>query len=261
MSGVFVLAAILTPLAAPAELMLNQGSLRPPLTLGIVRELVNTPSLRRITLAATLGSILMGQFFSSFTLVFSGVADSPLMRALFYTLNGALVVIIQLPVSQVVERSLLRGSSVQSVLVAGVCILGLSMPLFAARSGTIGVVLVCCGVVLFSLGETVFTPILNVAFANATEGRPVVESMNMRQITSAAGESIGVWAGLSLLVSLTAHQFDILYWVGLFTLAAMTLLTLIPRLWRTNNASIALRVSNGDDRRSADGEDRHRVHR
>lgn len=163
-----------------------------------MRELVNDPKVRQITLAATSGSILMGQFFSSFSLVFSNVTTSPLLRALFYSLNGALVVIVQIPVSMIVERKLRAGTSEQKILVAGVCILGVAMPFFSAKSGPIGVMIVACGVVIFSFGETVFTPILNVSFANVTEGRPVVEAMNMRQLTSAVGETLGVWIGLSV---------------------------------------------------------------
>ncbi|MFF1828218.1 MFS transporter [Paenarthrobacter sp. NPDC058040] len=228
-SAVFVVAAVFAPLAAPAGVMLNQGSLRPPLTLGIVRELFNSPSARRITLVAMLGSILMGQFFSSFSLVFAGVADEPMIRALFYTLNGVLVVIVQIPVSYLVERRLQRGTSALSILVFGVCILGLSMPLFAAREGVAGIVLVCLGVVLFTVGETIFTPILNVAYANTAEGRPVVESMNMRQLTSAVGEGVGAWAGLSVFVSLSGSQFGLVYWLGLLVLSALTLFALVPR--------------------------------
>lgn len=225
-SAIFLVAAVSAPMAAPPELMLNEGSLRPPMGLGILRELVNDPKVRQITLAATSGSILMGQFFSSFSLVFSNVTTSPLLRALFYSLNGALVVIVQIPVSMIVERKLRAGTSEQKILVAGVCILGVAMPFFSTKSGPIGVMIVACGVVIFSFGETVFTPILNVSFANVTEGRPVVEAMNMRQLTSAVGETLGVWIGLSVYTTLVSHRLSLIYWCGLAAVAAMCMWTL-----------------------------------
>mgnify|MGYP000855608469 CR=1 FL=1 len=247
-SAVFLVAAVSAPMAAPLGLMLNRGSLRPPMGLGILRELISEPKVRLITFAATAGSILMGQFFSSFSLVFSSVTTSPLLRALFYALNGALVVIIQMPVSLVVERKLRAGASVQRILVIGVCILGAAMPFFSAKNGLLGVVLVTCGVIIFSFGETVFTPILNVAFANATEGRPVVEAMNMRQLTSAVGETLGVWMGLSVFTSLTGHRLGLIYWCGLVVVAALCLLTLPARSTDKYAVTAAVRLQDGHGR-------------
>lgn len=91
------IAAILAPMAAPKGVMMSEGSLRPPMGIKIFRELFRTADARKITIIALIGSILIGQFFSSFSLVFSAIATSSMMRSLFYTTNGVLVVLIQIP--------------------------------------------------------------------------------------------------------------------------------------------------------------------
>ena len=217
------IAAILAPMAAPKGVMMSEGSLRPPMGIKIFRELFRTADARKITIVALIGSILVGQFFSSFSLVFSAIATSSMMRSLFYTTNGVLVVLIQIPISLLVERQLKIGVKVQKIMMSGVCTLGISMLFVNASRGLLGVVLVFCGVFIFSLGEMVFTPILNVAFANLTEGRPVVESMNMRQLTSAVGETVGVWIGLSVYSQLEHAHLGLMYWIALTALAALSL--------------------------------------
>ena len=217
------IAAILAPMAAPKGVMMSEGSLRPPMGIKIFRELFRTADARKITIIALIGSILIGQFFSSFSLVFSAIATSSMMRSLFYTTNGVLVVLIQIPISLLVERQLKIGVKVQKIMMSGVYTLGISMLFFNASKGLLGVVLVFCGVFIFSLGETVFAPILNVAFANLTEGRPVVESMNMRQLTSAVGETVGVWIGLSVYSQLEHAHLGLMYWIALTALAALSL--------------------------------------
>lgn len=229
LSGVFVLAAVLVPFTVPRGVLLSQGSSRPPLKWGIVRELFKTPEARRITVIAICGSVLMGQFFSSFALVFSAVSDDPLTRALFYSLNGVLVVAIQLPVSFVIERLMRRGVSLLAILLGGVVVLGGAMILFIFEEGEFAVLLICIGVVIFSIGETVFTPVLNVVFSNASAGRPVLESMNMRQLTSAVGESLGSWAGLSVFLFLSDAGLAPAYWLLLTSLAGVAIAAFVVR--------------------------------
>lgn len=229
LSGVFMLAAVFVPFTVPRDVLLSHGSNRPPLTWGIVRELLRTPEARRITLIATCGSVLMGQFFSSFALVFSAVSDDPLTRALFYSLNGVLIVAIQLPVSFVVEKMMRRRVSLLAILLGGVVILGGAMIFFIFEKGEFAVLLIGIGVVIFSVGETVFTPVLNVVFSNASAGRPVVESMNMRQLTSAVGESLGSWAGLSVFLFVSQAGLAPAYWLLLTSLAGVAIAAFVVR--------------------------------
>jgi len=129
------IAAILAPMAAPKGVMMSEGSLRPPMGIKIFRELFRTADARKITIVALIGSILIGQFFSSFSLVFSAIATSSMMRSLFYTTNGVLVVLIQIPISLLVERQLKIGVKVQKIMMSGVCTLGISMLFFNASRG------------------------------------------------------------------------------------------------------------------------------
>lgn len=112
-------------------------------------------------------------------------------------------------------------------------ILGGAMILFIFEKGEFAVLLICIGVVVFSIGETVFTPVLNVVFADSSAGRPVVESMNMRQLTSAVGESIGSWAGLSVFLFLSQAGFAPAYWFLLMSLAGVAVAVFVVRPVRT----------------------------
>lgn len=61
--------------------------------------------------------------------------------------------LIQIPISLLVERQLKIGVKVQKIMMSGVCTLGISMLFFNASRGLLGVVLVFCGVFIFSLGR------------------------------------------------------------------------------------------------------------
>lgn len=81
-------------------------------------------------------------------------------------------------------------------------------------------------IVVFSLGETVYAPMVNTAFVEASEGRPVVEALNLRQVAAATGEGLGAAAGGWLYWEMTSVGREPLYWgaLGLFALLTLPML-------------------------------------
>jgi MFS family permease len=222
-AGLFLLTALIVPATIPAGSHLAEGSTRPPLKLGLLRDIVVDPALRRISLVVLVGGFLYGQFFSSLAVMVNRATEEPLLRAGFYTLNAVIVVAAQLPATRLVNRALAGRARTLDVLVAGIVVFGLSFALVAA--GGAGLVAAYAGIVLFSIGETIYTPTVNTAFIEAARGRPVVEAFNLRQIASATGESLGALAGGWLYLVAVSASRESAYWGGLAALALLPVVT------------------------------------
>lgn len=219
-SALFVLAAIIVPLTIPRSCLLAEGATRAPQRLRLVHDLIVDPALRRISGIVIVGGFLYGQFFSSLAILINRSTDEPLLRAGFYTLNAILVVAAQLPVTTLVNRAMGRRTSALQVLVRGVVVMGLSFGLVATGGNVLTAYL---AIAVFSLGETLYTPMVNTAFVGASHGRPVVEVFNMRQLATAIGESLGAFAGGWLYLEAVASGAEPVYWASLAVLAILTL--------------------------------------
>lgn len=223
----FLLAALLVPLTIPAVLKLGEGAARPPLKLRLASDLVTDPKLRPIALIVLVGGFLYGQFFSSFAVMINGMTKEPLLRAGFYTLNGATIVVLQLAVTKLVNWAQSAGVSSVQVLACGVGLFGGSFAILATSQE--GIVVPYLAIVLFSFGETVYTPMVNTAFIEASEGRPIVEAFNLRQLASAVGEGLGATAGGWLYGEAVTRRAEPYYWGGLGLLAAAAIILLSCR--------------------------------
>ncbi len=233
-AALFLLAAVIVPLTVQSGAHLGEGATRPPLKLLLVRELVTGPQLRRIAGVVVVGGVLYGQFFSSFAIMVNDATDEPLLRAGFYTLNAILVVVLQFFVTGLVNRAQASGTTSVQVLVTGVLLFGGAFAVLVMAGG--GVLIAYVAIVVFSLGETVYTPMVNTAFVEASEDRPVVEAFNLRQVVVATGEGLGAFAGGWLYVEAATRGLTPFYWATLGLLALGTL-PMLARSGRTTKGT------------------------
>lgn len=233
-AALFLLAAVIVPLTVHRGAHLGEGATRPPLKLLLVRELITGPQLRRIAGVVVIGGVLYGQFFSSFAIMVNDATDEPLLRAGFYTLNAILVVVLQFFVTGLVNRAQASGTTSVQVLVTGVLLFGVAFAVLVMAGG--GVLIAYVAIAVFSLGETVYTPMVNTAFVEASEGRPVVEAFNLRQVVVATGEGLGAFAGGWLYVEAAARGLAPLYW-GTLGLLALGTLPMLARSGRTTKGT------------------------
>lgn len=233
-AALFLLAAVIVPLTVQSGAHLGEGATRPPLKLLLVRELVTGPQLRRIAGVVVVGGVLYGQFFSSFAIMVNDATDEPLLRAGFYTLNAILVVVLQFFVTGLVNRAQASGTTSVQVLVTGVLLFGGAFAVLVMAGG--GVLIAYVAIVVFSLGETVYTPMVNTAFVEASEDRPVVEAFNLRQVVVATGEGLGAFAGGWLYVEAATRGLAPFYWATLGLLALGTL-PMLARSGRTTKGT------------------------
>lgn len=217
-SGMHCLAAVVVMLTIPKHLVPSDGDVRPPLRLGLVRDMAQNPDVRRVSYVSALGMFLYAQLFSALVLHVATVTDSPLLRASFFTTNAVVIVATQVPVALMVKRRLDNGSTPLALMVGGIAAFGVS---FLALGG-LGFLVVgtFIGVIVFSLAETLFTPIVNTAFSELPGGRPLVEVFNMRQVAVTLGESAGSFVGGALFLLAAEHGLPWAYWMMLAAVAA-----------------------------------------
>lgn len=215
--GLFMLAAVVVPCKIQRGCRLDKGATRPPLKLCLFREIIVDPGIRRTSLVVFVGGILYGQFFSSFPVMVHHANSDPFLRAGFYTLNALLIVAFQIPVTRFVNRLLARRVRPVTVLVWGVMVFGLAF-LLSALGGQ-SLLTAYLTIAVFSVGETIYTPMVNTAFLSISKGRPIVEIFNLRQIATAAGESLGALIGGWMFLEATSRSWESMYWGVLAVLA------------------------------------------
>lgn len=225
-AAMYVLAAAAVAVLVPGQVRPGNGAVRPPLRLGLLRAVVADPAVRRVSVATAVGGFLYAQFFTAVALHVAQVTQAVGWRAAVFTANAVLVVVVQIPVSAWAARRITAGVSPLTLLLAGV---GVFAAAFAVMAGA-GAALpgVFAAVAVFSLAETVFTPMVNTAFSEIPGDRPVVEVFNLRQIAATAGESTGAFAGGALFGLATDHGVQAAYWAALAGLGAATVV-LFPR--------------------------------
>lgn len=117
--------------------------------------------------------------------------------------------------------------------------MGVGVAVFAASFAALGgagqtLVGTLVAIAIFSLAETVFTPMVHTAFASLREGRSLVEVNNLRQVAATAGESTGSFAGGALFVLAAGNDAIGVYWGAL---AVLGVVACLPYLIRTGKGS------------------------
>ncbi|MFF8566777.1 MFS transporter [Streptomyces albidoflavus] len=169
--------------------------------LSVVRSILRSPYARRLAAVTAVGWFVYAQLFSALPLFLADLVDRRAVAA-YFTANAVAVILLQAPVSALVARRLEAGASPLALLRHGCLLLALAFPLM-------GIVaqrpwLVFAGVVVFSLGEALYVPLVDTAFADLAP-ESAYESFNARQIVTAAGESLGSFAGAAGYLALAGH--------------------------------------------------------
>ncbi|MHC6223005.1 hypothetical protein [Arthrobacter sp. MMS24-S77] len=99
----------------------------------------------------------------------------------------------------------------------GVSLFASAYLVMALLGGTLSGVLLA--VVVFSIAEAFFTPILNTVFAGIGGHRSQLELFNMRQISTSIGESVGSLVGGAVFTVSQAAGWNTAYWGALAVLA------------------------------------------
>lgn len=222
----YCVAALVVRATVPRGLRPDADSARAPLRFGLLRVIVADRPVRRVSIVAAVGGLLYAQFFSAVALQVARLTTSPSLRASVFTANAIIIVAAQVPISAAVKRRLLAGISPLTLLAAGMALYVLS---FAVMGGLgLHIYGVYLATVLFSLAETLFTPLVNTAFAELDGDRPLVEVFNLRQVAVTVGESSGSFLGGALYLTAAERGETAGYWLAL---AAVGAVVAVPHLW------------------------------
>ncbi|MFE0737327.1 MFS transporter [Streptomyces sp. NPDC058855] len=199
--GCYLLAAATTRLMMPPVPAAQGKASTLRQRLSLIREILRSPYARRLAAVTALGWFVYAQLFSALPLFLADTVDRRAVAA-YFTANALAVILLQGPVSALVARRLEAGTSPLTLARYGCLLLTLAFPLMAVVTGTPW--LIFAGIVVFSLGEAVYVPLVDTAFADLT-AESAYESFNARQVVTAAGESLGSFAGAAGYLALSAH--------------------------------------------------------
>jgi DHA1 family multidrug resistance protein-like MFS transporter len=200
--------ALVPATSAPAA-----AGVRPPLTRRMFVDIVRVPQIRAAVVTAATGCFLYAQLFSAIVIQLASVTSSGPVRSSVFVLNAVLVVALQAPVTRAVNRRL-RGSTPSfAFLRCGVAVFAASALVLSVAGRSFGGVL--AAVVVFSVAETVFSPMLNTVFGDIRSEASTLEMFNVRQLASAVGESSGTFVGGAVLTVALAHGLGPAYWMAL----------------------------------------------
>ncbi|WP_100444081.1 MFS transporter [Glycomyces xiaoerkulensis] len=220
-------AALVTFGLVPGSLRPDAAAIRSPLRWTTIRSIAMHPRVRLTVGMAILGGFLYAQLFSGISLHVIDTVDNSALRATVFAANAVLVVAVQIPVTALVARWLDREVNPVSVMAIGIglfcaafAVMGLAGAWFA---GLIAMI------VVFSVGETFFTPTMDTAFTAFDNELSSMELVNLRLISNTIGESTGSFIGVSVFLAAVGSGLGSLYWYGLGAIGAALALILTAR--------------------------------
>lgn len=184
---------------------------------------LRAPGVWRMAAFCGLGWFLYAQLFSALPLFLIDVVHQRELAATYFTANAVLVIALQAPIGRVATRLLGAGRTPAGVMAMG-CVLLVGA---FAGLGVFGwaIALGYVAIALFSLGEMLFTPLVDIAFAEIP-GLSMLDRYNGRQVVAAAGESLGSFAGAAGYLVARGVGGPSLYWLLLAAGASLALLLL-----------------------------------
>lgn len=221
-TGAALLAIALIPATRPNRI---QG--RPALSQHTLNDMVHDGQIRRAATTTVVGCFLYAQLFSAIAIYLASTTPSAPQYSVVFVMNAVLVIVLQAPASGWMNRRMRDGTPAFTYMRAGVAVFAASCALLAAAGGSFAGVV--CAVVVFSIAEVLFTPMLGTVFAEISGSRSAMEMFNVRQISSTVGESIGTFVGGAIFSFALAHSLAHWYWATLA--ASTTLFVLVVRRW------------------------------
>jgi MFS family permease len=215
-AGCYLAAAVLLVIMVPADLSPLASSLRWPVSRATLRSIRrDTASLRTLVISAA-GGFLYSQFFSSIALLITTfVAKGPEQGSLF-AINAITVIAVQIPMAMLIGRRLDQGMIPASAMRLGLVIFSVAMVALGVllRTGMALFLTFSIMIVIFSVAETIYTPVRDTAFARMPAVSQI-EAFNLRFIFITIGESAGALCGGAIFLSLAGHGTGPNYWLVL----------------------------------------------
>jgi Major Facilitator Superfamily len=215
-AGWYAAAAGLLVILVPADLSPLSSSLRWPVSRVTWRMVLHDTMSLRTLIVATAAGFLYSQFFSSIALVITTfVAKGPEQGVLF-AVNAVTVTIVQIPMTMAIGRRLDRGMQPFWAMQLGLVIFSVAMVLLGLllRTGLALFLTFCIMIIVFSVAETIYTPVRDTAFARM-RAASAIEAFNLRFIFITIGESVGALFGGAVFLSLAGHGTGPNYWLVL----------------------------------------------
>lgn len=167
-----------------------------------------------------MGSIMNGQLFAGMALEFHSLSDSPVIRGLFYSIDAISVIALQMPVSKIISRNMTKEHNATSFIVKSLGIYGISFALFACGVSSYWWICII-SLVVFSIAECIYAPLINIALVEAQPDKPLVDILNYRLIIAAIGESAGSFLGGWIVPALRPAGLTAWYWCALALVGIM----------------------------------------
>ena len=179
-----------------------------------ITDSLKSPGTVLAILAVFVGSIMNGQLFAGMALEFRSLSGSPVIRGLFYSIDAISVIALQMPVSKLISRGMANGQNATSFIIKSLGIYGISFALFACGVSSYWWICIIA-LVVFSIAECIYAPLINIALVEAQPDKPLVDILNYRLIIAAIGESAGSFLGGWIVPALRPAGMTAWYWCAL----------------------------------------------
>lgn len=221
--GLYAFSALLATIALTHHAFIRNEKSGEENTSSIVKTITDSlksPGTVLAILAVFVGSIMNGQLFAGMALEFHSLSDSPVIRGLFYSIDAISVIALQMPVSKIISRNMTKEHDATSFIVKSLGIYGISFALFACGVSSYWWICII-SLVVFSIAECIYAPLINIALVEAQPDKPLVDILNYRLIIAAIGESAGSFLGGWIVPALRPAGLTAWYWCALALVGIM----------------------------------------
>ncbi|WP_083448626.1 MFS transporter [Lysinibacillus macroides] len=154
------------------------------------------------------GAFLYGQLFTTFPFYVSKKYGQEELLGLLYLINGLLVVVLQIPISNMLHKFFPKKE--EYYLVSAYFIFGIS---FLFASIDIGLYFLYIAIAFFSIAEIFFTPTVSSIVSKHVTNNLRTTYFSLIGLSTAFGEGLGAFAGLKLLYLFDQVAKANYYWV------------------------------------------------
>jgi MFS family permease len=182
-------------------------------------SVLRLPGIPAFLLVNMLGWFCYGQLFNALAVHVTDALRAGGRLGWLYTLNALFIVGAQVVVTHRAERAS-RGRPAQVVVVAYGAF-GLAFALLAIVPGYLGAV---AAVVVFTIGEMLFVPTMDVVLLGLLGGRSRAIGYGAFSLSNALGEAVGGGVGVATYRLLAAHGHERLFWFAVTVVALFSAL-------------------------------------
>lgn len=229
-NGVFLLAAAVNLLAALVTLWMPRGevsSVQRPSWISGMKVSFARPTMRRAMLFTALTWFLYSQLYATLPLFIESGLRVPTLLGTYLTANAVLVIIGQLPLSQLLARWQVPESR---MLFSGYVAFGLGFTLlWLFPTWQIAYAAVVC----WTLGEMLIMPLLDTMVAEGVPAENRTVAFALSGLAIGVGDGLGGSIGVALAGRLLA-QDQLLLLYGLFAVAAVVAAAVVAGVFRAS---------------------------